>query len=295
MIRKIKYVIYIITSVIILLCTLVPIFGKYITDKNTNIGINSKNFFFTVDLLGDTATDESLNKSYILAGGDSKEVSFYVQNFFDDYRICNVDVTYKVLMEIESNKSGYDTSLITLSKEQDTEYTISKTNKSDDKWTLNIPEGYGNNTIIKLTIISTKPYVKEMTLEFVCKTYDYEFSYELIDEPNNPIATLIIRTNVDIDINNLIIDFSTINESFNNLAVDITDEYLIDNIKGELIIQTNALSNGEEYYKKVVNTMKINAGEAIEIIFTKDDITKDYSIATKSANNESGKFYVVLE
>lgn len=271
------------------------VFAKYIKEKQTQTGISSKNFYFTVDLLGDTVSEDSLSKSYILAGGDSKEIVFNVQNFFDDYRICDVDVKYKVMMEVISTKDAYDKTKVTLSNAINTEYVLNKSSKDMDKWVLNIPEGYGNDTVISLIILSSDPYIKEMKLEFVCKTYDYEYSYEVIDEPNNPMATLIIRTNVDIEINHLVIDFSTINATTNELKIDILNDYLVDLIDGIPVIQTNALSDGETFYKKVVNTIKINAGEAIKITFFKTDISKDYSMSNRSLNNISGKFNVVIE
>ena len=292
--KKIKLILFTIFICLVISSSGI-IFAKYIENKKTNMGITSKNFFFTVDLLGDTTNDESLKKSYTLAGGDSKVITFNVQNFFDDYKICNTDVKYEVTMEVISTKDSYDITQITISNALNTEYTLNKLNKDFDKWTLNIPEGYGNDTIIKLTIKSSKPYIKEMNLEFICKTFDYEYSYELIDELNNPMATLVIRTNVDIEINNLIIDFSAINISSNALQIDILNEYLVDMIDGVATIKINALANGENYYTKVINTMKINAGEAIKITFFKTDITKDYSMPTKSSNNVSGKFNVVLE
>ena len=54
--------------------------AKYIREKQSDIVVTSKDFFFTVDLLGDTINDEDLSKSYVLAGGDSKEIIFYIQN-----------------------------------------------------------------------------------------------------------------------------------------------------------------------------------------------------------------------
>ncbi len=109
------------------------------------------------------------------------------------------------------------------------------------------------------------------------------------------MATLVIRTNVDIEVTNLIIDFSKINVTTNELQIDILNDYLVDLIDGVPTIQTNALLTGETFYKKVVNTMKINAGEAIKITFFKTDISKDYSMSNRSLNNISGKFNVVIE
>ena len=100
--------------------------AKYIREKKSDIVITSKDFFFTVDLLGDTINDEDLSKAYVLAGGDSKEITFYIQNYFDDYRICDTDVKYKVSMSITSTNSSYDSNSIVLSNQVDVEHLLNK-------------------------------------------------------------------------------------------------------------------------------------------------------------------------
>ena len=262
--------------------------AKYIREKQSDIVVTSKDFFFTVDLLGDTINDEDLSKSYVLAGGDSKEIIFYIQNYFDDYRICDTDVKYKVPMNITSTNSSYDSNSIVLSNQVDVEHLLNKNTKDLDKWTLSIPEGYGDNTKIEISIKSSSPYVKEMKLEFSCMTYDKEYSYEVIDEVNSPIAKLIVKTNVDIPAKSLIVDFSSINSTSNVLQIDVTNPYIIPTLN------TNKLPDGQTYYKSIVNTIKISAGEAIEIIFYKTDLSKNYSFETISLDSVDGKFIVTI-
>ena len=271
--------------------------AKYFKENETNVGITSKNFFFTVDLLGDTVSDEMLKKSYTLAGGDDKEISFNVQNYFDEYRICDTEVTYTISMTIDSTNSSYDTSNITLTTSDpvSSEYKLNKDVKDFDKWNLTIPTGYGDNTKIKIVIKSSIPYIKEMQLEFICTTYENEYSYEMIDEADSPIARLVIKTNVDIEIGDLTIDFSAINATSNMLQIDTTDEYVVDIIDDLPVLETNKLKPGETYFKSVVNTIKINAGESIEIIFYKTDKTKDYSFLTVSLDSVGGKFLVTID
>ena len=269
--------------------------AKYIREKQSDIVVTSKDFFFTVDLLGDTINDEDLSKSYVLAGGDSKEIIFYIQNYFDDYRICDTDVKYKVSMNITSTNSSYDSNSIVLSNQVDVEHLLNKNTKDLDKWTLSIPEGYGNNTKIEISIKSSSPYVKEMKLEFSCMTYDKEYSYEVIDEVNSPIAKLIVKTNVDIPAKSLTVDFSSINSTSNVLQIDVTNPYIVDLVDGIPTLNTNKLPDGQTYYKSIVNTIKISAGEAIEIIFYKTDLSKNYSKTSQSFDSIDNKFTVTIE
>lgn len=292
--RKICLMFIIMFFAVILTFSIV-VLAKYIKERQTEIGVTSKNFFFTIDLLGDTIKDEDLSKNYILAGGDSKEVTFNVQNYFDDYRICDTDVKYTVTMQITSNNSSYDTTNITLSNQVNVEHILNKNTKDSDKWILTIPEGYENNTIVNICIKSSSPYVKEMNLKFSCMTYDKEYSYEMIDDDNSPVARLIIKTNVDISVNALTIDFSSINTTSNVLQIDVTNPYIVDLVDGIPTLNTNKLPDGQMYYKSVVNTIKISAGEAIEIIFYKTDLTKNYSFETISLDSVDGKFIVTVE
>lgn len=294
--RKI-YIFAIILFLVITISISSVALAKYFKENETNVGIISKNFFFTVDLLGDTVSDEMLKKSYTLAGGDSKEINFNVQNFFDEYRICNTDVIYTISMTIDSTNSSYDTSNITLTT-SDTislEYKLNKDTKDYDKWNLTIPTGYGDNTKITIVIKSSSPYIKEMQLEFICTTYAKEYSYEMIDEADSPIARLVIKTNVDIEIGDLTIDFSAINVTSNMLQIDTTDEYVVDIIDGLPVLETNKLKPGETYFKSVINTVRINAGESIEIVFYKTDKTRDYSFSTVSLDSVGGKFIVTID
>lgn len=268
--------------------------AKYIREKQTDVVVTSKNFFFTVDLLGDTINDEDLSKDYVLAGGDSKEITFYIQNYFDDYRICDTDVKYEVTMNITSTNSSYDSNLIVLSNQVDVEHVLNKNTKDFDKWVLSIPEGYENNTKIEIVIKSSYPYEKEMKLEFSCMTYDKEYSYEVIDDVNSPVAKLIIKTNVDIPAKALTVDFSNINSTSNVLQIDVTNPYIVDLVNGIPTLNTNKLPDGQTYYKSIVNTIKISAGEAIEIIFYKTDLTKNYSFDTISLDSVDGKFIVTI-
>lgn len=292
--KKYIYISIIVLTFLILISTFSFAIAKYVKNKNGGMGIIAEDFYFTVDLLGDTISNEDLKKSYTLAGGDEKEIIFNVQNYFDAYRVNEADITYKVQMEITSTKIDYDKSQITLSKVVDTNYKLTKNAMQSDEWKLKIPTGYGNNTKVVIKIASSKPYVKEMELEFIFLTYESEFSYEVLDEVSSPVARLIIKTNVDIPVGTLTIDFSQINVEANILQIDTTDEYIVDIVDGIPKLNTNALKPGETYYKSVVNTIKINAGEAVEIIFFKTDITQDYSMSLVTSNSVDGKFSVII-
>ena len=68
----------------------------------------------------------------------------------------------------------------------------------------------------------------------------------------------------------------------------------MDLVNGIPTLNTNKLPDGQTYYKSIVNTIKISAGEAIEIIFYKTDLTKNYSFDTISLDSVDGKFIVTI-
>lgn len=296
--KKKKIIIALSILLLLVLMISTPIMAKYIISKQTQISITSDKFYFTTDLLGDTYIGDSLSKTYNLYGGDDKEVSFQVQNYYDDFRITGSDVKYDISYEvILPTGSTYDKSNVSL-KVDDTlvnqtnglkNITLTKNSKSSDKITLNVGKGtagneYSDKTTVVVTVESTSPYSKKMTLTFVFNTFESEFSYYIVDSVNSLYAELFVLSNVDIDVKKLKIDLSNVNSSSDVLLSDYTNTYLI----------TDGVVPSYQSSKEVYNTVKINAGEAIAIKFFKTDISKDYSINEIKANSEGGIFNVII-
>lgn len=274
-----------------LICIVAPVVAKYVKEKNSVINISSDEFYFTVDLLGDTNSEDSLEKTFQFYGGDKKEVTFSVQNYFDEFRITESDIKYTISLDVNlPTGSVYDSSSVLINDLSDK--TLAKSAKSSNLYTLTVPEGYDNNTEVVITISSTIPYTKTMKLTFVLKTFESEVSYYVIDSAKSLYAELFVTTNVPIPVGKLLVDFSNINSSSNALQVDMTNMYLIDK-NGVL----NKIEDGETYLKKVNNTIMINTGEAISIKFFKGDISKDYSLESTNINGvseENEKIYKII-
>lgn len=288
--RKLLIISLVISSILMLI---VPVAAKYITEHFSNVTIESDKFYFTIDLLGDTNTIESLEKTYYFYGGDTKEVTFNIQNFFDDFRVTNSNIKYNISLDVTlPSGSSYETSKVSIDNLG--ENVLPKSGKNSDTTTLTILEGYDNETIVKVTVSSTSPYKKTFVLTFVLMTYESEASYYIIDSKDSLYAELIFTTNVIVPKASLIIDFNSINALSNIIQVDMTNIYVIDE-EGLL----NQLDDDEDYLKVIYNTLTINSGEAISIKFFKSDITKDYSVSNTKLTSEvlldSNVFTIVLE
>lgn len=168
--KKRNLIILIVTLIAFVALITSPMLAKYLREENRNVGVNAEKFYFTVDLLGDTVIDTQLSKSFDLYGGDDKQLSFNVQNYFDDFRITESNVKYNVSYQVVlPTGSAYDTSKVTLTNAGDK--TLTGNTKSSLKYDLSILDGYDNGTKVVVTIKSTVPYVKEMTLTFVLNTF----------------------------------------------------------------------------------------------------------------------------
>ena len=96
-----------------LICIVAPVVAKYVKEKNSVINISSDEFYFTVDLLGDTNSEDSLEKTFQFYGGDKKEVTFSVQNYFDEFRITESDIKYTISLDVNlPTGSVYDSSSV---------------------------------------------------------------------------------------------------------------------------------------------------------------------------------------
>lgn len=291
--KKKKILYFSLMILALVLVALSPVYAKYIKEQESKITVTSDNFYFTVDLLGDTIEPSSLQKTFNLYGGDTKTINFKIQNYFDDFRITQLDTKYTVSLEVElPGGSSYDENLVELTRTGDDTFT--KSVKCVDECTLNIPNGYSNNTKVIVTVSSVAPYSKVMTVIFNLKTFDSECGFYITDAKDSLYAELVITTNVNIPAGKLIIDFSDINAISNAIQIDMTNIYLLDNIDGVLKQITNKIPDGQEYLKKVTNTLNINAGEAITIKFFKSDITKNYTIANQQCNGVDSIYTVTI-
>lgn len=260
---------YIITGSIIISLLLIIVsisLAKYYSEKEYGTNVSSDKFYFTIDLMGDTNTLLSLEKIYHLYGGDSKEISFNIQNFFDELRYTNDDITYNVHLEGSyKDSSVINTTSLTPTKLEKGKCTL-------DTYTLSISEGYNDLDEVIVVATSTKPYAKTLRLKFVLHSYTENFSVDIIDDVNSVYAEVVISSNIYIDAYSIIIDYSTINKTSNMLKADMTNIYLIDGLG------TNNPKAGVDYLQEVKITSSIYAGDALSILMFKKDISKNYSL-----------------
>lgn len=257
--------------------------AKYIANRNLEGDIvETEDFYFTVDLLGDTNFEESLTRTIALYGTAEKQINFKTMNYFDSERITKTAISYSI--NLESNNSYFptlsDESAVFTSKE----FSFTNSNTAqDESFSIIFNEGFSNGTIITITIGSTVPYTKTMKLIFTLNTYDFDVSYRIVDNEGDSFATLIITCNEDIAKEKLYIDWSNVNSQSNALLVDMTNPYLLDGLQ----LITNAPVG--DYLVKMYNTMAIKQGEVISIKFFKEDFEIDYSKVETSAIYDEGK------
>ena len=240
------------------------VLAKYIKIKNSNIGISSDKFYFTINLLGNTNTDDSLEKEYHLYGGDSKTIGFSVQNYFDELRYTESYIKYTIEI-VEGNTFS------NLNVDVNNQFVGGSCESK--QCLLNISEEYSDGDVVKIKVSSTEPYTKTMYLIFILHSYTTNLSVSLNDSVGSLYFEIIIDSNVNINAKNLIIDYSDINSITDELQVDLTNNYLLD--EGNSLI-TNKLPDGKLYLDKVTITKKINNGEALNLYFFKTKPSENY-------------------
>lgn len=291
--KIVKYATIVMVSIIsiVAISTFTVVLAKYIRTRDYTINFESGKFYFTVDLLGDTNDIESLTGEYDLYGGDEKEIIFNVQNFFDELRINKDNIKYNISYEI-TNPAGKSYDLAQLKNSDGNvitteERTLIGDTKSFNKYTLTLPEGYANGTVVTVTISSVTPYTKTMKLVFNLHNYEHLIGYYVNDSSGDIaiLAELFItfNLNVDVSVNEIIIDWSSINATSNVIQLDESNP------------DVTPIDDGGEYYSKAKINRDVTAGESITIYFFKTDTTKNYSFEIKSAQLVDGNYYITIE
>ncbi len=258
--------------------------------------VGAKDFYFTVDLLGDTTTVESLERDIHIYGGETAELKFKVQNYFDNKRVTEYNLKYDI--SYACDKPEYtgcsltlaDGSAITANGNQ-----MDGGGKKTNEYKLMLPLGYKEETKVTVYVSSTSPYTKNMEVRFILHPGEADLLYRVEDIPGAPFAELIIMANKPVDAGKLVVDWSDINNEaagFNKanlLQVDTTNEYLLDTDADKKIGLFNAENNKPEEYESLTSiktTKAIRSLESISIYFFKKDPNQDYSTEKTPASNE---------
>lgn len=262
--------------VVLILALILGISAKYISERpHEDNQAKADKFYFTVDLLGDTNAENELEGTYDICGGGQKEVTFSVKNYFDSLRITETDVKYKVSVESSNTYNSFSLTCAEASVDVNEEITMSKSvGAKSHAYTLTMNEGYADGTVITVTIASSAPYQKTMKLHFVLNTVGAAVTYRVEDAPGVAYATLIIMTNVDIDAEGIMVDWSNINQAENILQVDTTNPYVLD---ADLKLTGKNAIPLKGYLSKIYTTQEMVVGESISIYFFKTDKSANYS------------------
>lgn len=270
------------------------VFAKYFAQNEYHNTVAASEFYFTVDLLGDTNTEDSLTKTFDLYGGAAHTLPFCVQNFFDDKRINSDAITYTVKIDAESTYDGVSLD------QNDASYVFAADAKTSKKFVLSVDAGYKEGDKVVVTVESSAPYQKTMKLVFVMHHYTADVSYRIVDQAGSNAASLIIMTNVEIAKGNLFLDWSNVttkggisqNEQ-NIFQIDTTNIYILDEVDGVLKFDTNAFPAGS-YLKQATVTHMLEPGESILIYFFKIDPQADYSISDTPAQKAGDTYQVTI-
>ncbi len=290
--RKTLISVAIAVAIIITLAIIGGVTAKYIFENNIDKGqISAKDFYFTIDILGDTTDVENLTTRTELYGGSTQQIGFAVQNFYDSERISAKDISYDISVACNNSFNGFELRRFNEKIALDSSFVIAGGSEKSDDYFLNIESGYEEDIELTITVQSTAPYTKKMEITLVLHPHGADVLYRVVDSADSPYATLAIMSSVDIPKEKLTIDWSSINGSENVLQIDTTNPYIIDE---DLTLTTN--NPGKSYLKAVTNTRNIKTLESINVYFFKIDSAKSYATLGDYAavENEDGTYTITL-
>lgn len=282
---------------VVLLCFVGGITAKYVaTDNRDNNQISANDFYFSIDMLSATdqyaGQDENTitERTFDLYGSTQTSMTFKVRNHFDELRINPADITYTVSYTADANvpavlKSGDET--VT----SGTFYTLTGGTVDSDTFTISAPDNTVEGGKITVTVASSVPYVKTMTLTVVLHPQKYDVLYRVEDAAGDPYATLIIMAGKagGVEAGNINVDWSTINATANILQVDTTNKFV--NKTGVL---TGVNENDNSFLKSFVSTDDIGEKGSVAIYFFKADPSRNYSMPDTVAEAVEGVYQVIL-
>lgn len=284
----------VVIALVLTLSLVVGIGARYIYIRSTTrlTQVSALDFYFTVDVLGDTNELTELEKDIYLFGGNTQTATFSVLNYFDELRTNSKAIDYTV--KVEDDNANYDSYTLTSGAESTPlapSYTFTEggTKQSND-FTLTMNAGYTKTTKVTVTVKSSSPYVKEMKLNFILSRNDAPMKYRVDDKAGNNYATLIIMANEAIAADKIQVSWSDVNATENKLQLDTTSPHVLD---GTVIPAANKpASNG--YISTITTTRAIKANESIQIYLFKADPNEDYSVPdTNVAPDDTTKQYFV--
>lgn len=284
--------------VVVLLCLVGGLAAKYVVvDNKDDNQISANDFYFSIDLLSATdqyaGQDENkiTEREIHLYGATQTSLSFKVRNYFDDLRINPADITYTISYKATAGvpavlKSGNDQEVASGAS-----YTLTHGIQDFDEFTISAPDNTVEGGEIEVTVASSVPYVKTMTMTIVLHPQKYDVLYRVEDSVDSPYATLIIMAGKrdGVAAGKINVDWSAINTTANVLQVDTTNTFV--NKSGVL---TDINAEDGSFLESFVSTDDIGELGSVAVYFFKADPSKNYSMPDTVAKAEGDVYQVIL-
>lgn len=281
---------------IIILCLLVFFlfisfaFGRYIHNIISQYLLETKGFYFNSSILNVNGKNYNINN---WDGVNTYTLTIDLNNRKNAERVTRTDISYTISVNCPSTVS------CTLSKNSG----IIRTEDETDSYQISVTplqNFYANDTVLVETSVSSNlPYHKTMSAAYTIGVEKSNFSYEIEDSVNSkyltirflnsisyyqveePFLNYNVGDQISLDDYNDLTDenknkcFSaivTLQYNPEKLFVDMMNSLYLHRLSDNYQEQT---INGYQYVSKF--SFKVNASSSSEIIFYKDDITRDYT------------------
>jgi hypothetical protein len=160
----------------ILVITITLVLAKYITNDDSNIGLSSKEFYFTSDYLDVEKTDKTFPE-YILGKGVD-DITFKLNNYIDDLQYTKTDIEYEVT--------------VTDSSKNIVKVLTGSISKTDSKNSVEIKISDLTADTYIVVAKSTSPYSKTIKAKFTIQSLDEDITYVVSDASGSPIVQVTI-------------------------------------------------------------------------------------------------------
>ncbi len=257
------------------LCVLGGVLASYLrTDDFGGNQAAAERFYFTLDLLGDTNDPNKLSTDVHIYGGNSREFPITVQNFFDGQRITAQDITYSITLSSGSGATVTPSGSLTLEGSQ----------ASSRVHTVTTPHVTAEAQFT-VSIQSSQPYAKTMTVNFFLHPSLPKLSYYIDDEAGSPYATLYLMAGTEQRPAGTVA-VNLPNGAENALQVDMTNPF----------VQVSVGMNTTEWAKSFTNAVPLSINESRAVVLYKLHPEEDHSIGSAdlpvAATESNGTFTV---
>lgn len=297
-IREHKKLSIIILIILVIFLIISLTLGRYILNILNNFILETKSFYFNSSILTINNKGYSINN---WDGVNAYTLTIDLNNRKNAKRITKADISYDINVTCSDNVS------CTLSK---TSSVIYSTDESDSyQITVTPVKNFyeGDTATVSTSVTSNSPYTKTLSATYSIGIKKSKFSYNIEDSTNAKYLTLNLTnsityyevqtafSNYSIGDQISIDDYANLSDSekANCFSAIVTVEFdpkvLFCDLTNNLYI--NRLSNnyeeetidGYKYVKKF--SFKMNASSNRNIIFYKDDITKNYTYPIVNDNS----------